>query len=365
MAIGDDLTFEGPVAVVDSIAPKRAFVGKHVVHIIFAADLSGRSLERVTSTDAAVRGHRLFDAARPRRRRAPPADPALPRPLAAGRPGRLPRRALGAVSAAPPLRRVSIQGYRAARELELTPGSVCALVGEASSGKSTVLTAIWTLLEAAAPPPTIDDVARDGAGGRIRLEADVAKGTIFLDATAARHAQPQPRRRAAGALPAGEPPLPDARRARRPGRGAAEVAELLQPPAVDRHWAAADGGLALVAGHGAAPRLEPPPLRAPDRGAGALPQPARAAPPLRPPAGARAGGEPDPLLDARAGLPQRRQARGARARPPHADRRDIALPARAARGGGERSARSRSSTATAPSSSSPAARCSSRGGPRS
>ena len=40
---------------------ERAFVGKHVVHIIFAADLSGRSLERVTSTDAAVRGHRLFD----------------------------------------------------------------------------------------------------------------------------------------------------------------------------------------------------------------------------------------------------------------------------------------------------------------
>jgi ADP-ribose pyrophosphatase YjhB (NUDIX family) len=61
VAIGDDLTFEGPVAVVDSIAPKRAFVGRHVVHIIFAADLSGRSLERVTSTDAAVQGHRLFD----------------------------------------------------------------------------------------------------------------------------------------------------------------------------------------------------------------------------------------------------------------------------------------------------------------
>ncbi|HEU5244061.1 MAG TPA: NUDIX hydrolase [Gaiellaceae bacterium] len=63
VGIGDDLTFEGPVAVVDSIAPKRAFVGKHVVHIIFAADLSGRSLERVTSKDAAVRGHRLFDPA--------------------------------------------------------------------------------------------------------------------------------------------------------------------------------------------------------------------------------------------------------------------------------------------------------------
>ncbi len=61
VGVGEDLTFEGPVAVVDSIAPKRAFVTRHVVQIIFAADLSGRSLEKVTSTDAAVRGHRLFD----------------------------------------------------------------------------------------------------------------------------------------------------------------------------------------------------------------------------------------------------------------------------------------------------------------
>ncbi len=37
-----------------------AFTRKHVVHIIFAGDLSGRSLERVTSQDAAVQGHRLF-----------------------------------------------------------------------------------------------------------------------------------------------------------------------------------------------------------------------------------------------------------------------------------------------------------------
>jgi len=82
-----------------------------------------------------------------------------------------------------PLARISIHGYRAARELELKPGSVCALVGEASSGKSTVLTAIWTLLEAAAPPPTIDDVSRDASGGRIHLEAKLERGgTIFLDA---------------------------------------------------------------------------------------------------------------------------------------------------------------------------------------
>ena len=56
----DELPIEGPIAVVDSIAPERSVGAKHVVHIVFAGDLSGRSLERVTSTDAAVRGHRLF-----------------------------------------------------------------------------------------------------------------------------------------------------------------------------------------------------------------------------------------------------------------------------------------------------------------
>ena len=60
VGIGDDLPLEGPVAVVDSISPERAPPSKHVVHIIFAGHLGGRSLETVTSHDAAVRGHRLF-----------------------------------------------------------------------------------------------------------------------------------------------------------------------------------------------------------------------------------------------------------------------------------------------------------------
>jgi len=63
VGVGEDVTFEGPVAVVDSIAPKFSFSTRHVVHIIFAADLSGRSLEKVSSSDLAVRGHRLFDTA--------------------------------------------------------------------------------------------------------------------------------------------------------------------------------------------------------------------------------------------------------------------------------------------------------------
>jgi predicted ATPase len=147
-----------------------------------------------------------------------------------------------------PLRRVSIQGYRAAHQLAFQPGSVCALVGEASSGKSTVLTAIWTLLEASAPPPTIDDVSRGAQGGRIHLEADVVRGrTIFLDA------------RPPDTLNlnrAGAPPvlfLPANLRSRTlvapaTGAGAADVAQLFQPPLADHHWSAADGGLQLVMG---------------------------------------------------------------------------------------------------------------------
>ena len=60
VGIDHELPVEGPVAIVDSIAPERSFAAKHVVHIIFAGDLGGRSLETVTSSDAAIRGHRLF-----------------------------------------------------------------------------------------------------------------------------------------------------------------------------------------------------------------------------------------------------------------------------------------------------------------
>ena len=56
---GTDVPLEGPVAIVDSIAPEGSSNRKHVVHVIFAADVSG-SLEDVTSRDDAVRGHRAF-----------------------------------------------------------------------------------------------------------------------------------------------------------------------------------------------------------------------------------------------------------------------------------------------------------------
>jgi ADP-ribose pyrophosphatase YjhB (NUDIX family) len=60
IGLDSQMPFEGPVAIVDSIAPAHTLATKHVVHIIFAADLTGRSLEAVSSEDVAVRGHRLF-----------------------------------------------------------------------------------------------------------------------------------------------------------------------------------------------------------------------------------------------------------------------------------------------------------------
>ena len=57
---GTEFSLEGPVALVDSIAPDPGPRRKHVVHVIFAADVSG-SLEDVSSRDDAVRGHRAFD----------------------------------------------------------------------------------------------------------------------------------------------------------------------------------------------------------------------------------------------------------------------------------------------------------------
>jgi hypothetical protein len=80
------------------------------------------------------------------------------------------------------LDRVSIHGFRGARDVELAPPPLCALVGEASGGKSTVLTAIWMLLESGAPVPNANDVTQGANSGRIRLEASASGQTLFLDA---------------------------------------------------------------------------------------------------------------------------------------------------------------------------------------
>jgi predicted ATP-dependent endonuclease of OLD family len=143
------------------------------------------------------------------------------------------------------LERISINGYRAARDVELAPGAICALVGEASSGKSTVLTAIWSLLEAAAPVPTSQDVSYGGA--RIHIEADLDSHTIFLDARPPATLNLNRE----GAPPAlffpaylrattvvAPTTAPDAERA----------AALVRPFDAHGTWGGGDGGLAVVSG---------------------------------------------------------------------------------------------------------------------
>lgn len=56
---GVEVPLEGPVALIDSISPQPGVYRKHVVHVVFAADVTG-SLEGVVSQDDAVRGHRAF-----------------------------------------------------------------------------------------------------------------------------------------------------------------------------------------------------------------------------------------------------------------------------------------------------------------
>ena len=73
------------------------------------------------------------------------------------------------------VREIRILGFRSARALAFAPGPLCALVGEASVGKSNVLTAIWRLLNPGAPVPVAADATADGPGV-IRLEATLADG---------------------------------------------------------------------------------------------------------------------------------------------------------------------------------------------
>lgn len=76
------------------------------------------------------------------------------------------------------LTRVEVRGFRTAREVAFSPGRMCALVGEASAGKSNLLAAIRALLEPDAAAPGPDDVARDGDGA-LAIRATLASGAVL------------------------------------------------------------------------------------------------------------------------------------------------------------------------------------------
>jgi ADP-ribose pyrophosphatase YjhB (NUDIX family) len=60
LGIDDHFPLEGPIAVADSIAPAWQPGDRHIIHVVFGADLSDRSLGDVETRDVAVRGARLF-----------------------------------------------------------------------------------------------------------------------------------------------------------------------------------------------------------------------------------------------------------------------------------------------------------------
>jgi len=85
------------------------------------------------------------------------------------------------------LTHLRVRGFRSARDVALEPRAVCALVGEASSGKSNLLAAVRLLLSPDAPPVGPEDVWR--GDGAVRIEARLADGgtlAVEADATGAR-----------------------------------------------------------------------------------------------------------------------------------------------------------------------------------
>jgi ADP-ribose pyrophosphatase YjhB (NUDIX family) len=60
LGLWDTVQLEGPIAVAESIAPGWKPGDRHIVHIIFGADLSNRSLDDVEIQDPVIRGARLF-----------------------------------------------------------------------------------------------------------------------------------------------------------------------------------------------------------------------------------------------------------------------------------------------------------------
>jgi hypothetical protein len=73
------------------------------------------------------------------------------------------------------LERVRVRGFRSAFDVSFAPGRLCALVGEATAGKSNLLLAVRALLDPASARFAADDVAPD-AGGAIVIDGLLAGG---------------------------------------------------------------------------------------------------------------------------------------------------------------------------------------------
>jgi predicted ATP-dependent endonuclease of OLD family len=92
---------------------------------------------------------------------------------------------------------VEVRGFRSARDVSFAPGALCALVGEASAGKSNLLAAIRAVLDPAGAPLAASDVPEGDGEISIRL-ALAGGGEARLDGTPGRHSV---------TAPAGLPPV--------------------------------------------------------------------------------------------------------------------------------------------------------------
>jgi hypothetical protein len=70
---------------------------------------------------------------------------------------------------------VEVRGFRTARDVSFSTGSLCALVGEADAGKSNLIAAIRAVLDPSATPVTAKDAA-NGSDGRISIRVTLAAG---------------------------------------------------------------------------------------------------------------------------------------------------------------------------------------------
>ena len=73
---------------------------------------------------------------------------------------------------------VHIHGFRSLKETSFRPGTISAIVGEPSTGKSNLLSAIWALLDPEAAPLSAADVAED-EDGPIRIVGELADGSTI------------------------------------------------------------------------------------------------------------------------------------------------------------------------------------------
>lgn len=76
---------------------------------------------------------------------------------------------------------VHVRGFRSLKDTSFRPGTISAIVGEQSAGKSNLLTAIWALLDPTAAPLEADDVPEDDLPSTtsIRIVGELADGSTI------------------------------------------------------------------------------------------------------------------------------------------------------------------------------------------